>query len=308
MSTIAYLNGQFVLSSECVLPIYDTGIVMGASVTDLLRTFNHQPYRLQDHVHRFYRSCKYARLLPPVPIGQTLEISKKIIENNSKSADGRELCLVYYMTAGENPIYAGAAGLPGDLKPTYVQHSFPLPFHLWKDHFVQGIHCITPAVRHWPPQCLSSKIKHRNRLHMWIGDQEIKRMDPKAVALYLDIDGNIAETGGSNFVIYRDGSVISPKRKNILWGVSLTVLTEILAELRIPFCEDDIQTYDVVTADEAWMPTTPYCLAPVVKINSTPIGDGRPGPMWRKIISRWSELVGKDIYQEIVGADHKVSS
>ena len=305
MSTIAYLNGHFVPNSECVLPIYDTGIVMGASVTDFLRTFNHQPYRLEDHVHRFYRSCKYARIEPPVSIEQTLEISRKIIEHNSPSAGGKELGLVYYMTAGENPAYAGAAGLPGDMKPTYVQHSFPLLCHLWRDHFIKGIHCITPAVRHWPPQCLSSKIKHRNRLHMWIGDQEIKKLDPKAVALYMDVDGNITETGGSNFVIYREGTVASPRRTNILWGVSLQVLTEILTEMRIPFLEDDIQTYDVINADEAWMPSSPYSLAPVVKINSTPIGDGKPGPMWRKIISRWSEIVKKNIYSEMVDGTGK---
>ena len=70
----------------------------------------------------------------------------------------------------------------------------------------------------------------------------------------------------------------------------------------IPFIEDDLQTYDVINADEAWMPTTPYCLGPVVKLNGVTIGDGKPGVMWRKIIDRWSELVGKNIYREITGS------
>ncbi|MDA1016039.1 MAG: aminotransferase class IV [Planctomycetota bacterium] len=299
---IAYLKGEFVPASQCVLPIYDLGIVIGAAVTDFFRTFHQQPYRMEDHARRFYRSCKYARIEPPVDMQQTIAISEKLVAENSKLDPGEELGLVYYMTAGENPIYAGAAGMPDQLTPTYVQHTFPLRFHLWRDVFRHGVHCVTPAPRHWPPQCLSSKIKNRNRLHMWIGEQEAHAIDPKAVPLFLDIQGNVTETGGSNFVIFRDGQVISPNRSNILWGVSLTVLEEILEEMGVPFVEQDIQSYDVVNADEAWLPTTPYCLGPVVRFNGAPIGDGRPGPMWRRVLDRWSEIVGKNIYSETADA------
>jgi len=299
---IAYLKGKFIPAEDCKLAIYDTGIVIGASVTDFLRTFNHKPYRIRDHVERFYRSCKYACIEPPVSIDETMDISYKIIENNAALIKpDEELGLVYYITAGENFVYAGSAGLSGNMTPSYIQHTFPLPFHLWRDYFINGIHCITPSVRHFPPACLSSKIKNRNRLHMWIGEQEAHLADPKAVPLFLDIHSNISETGGSNFVIYKDGTVISPRRKNILWGISLQVLTELLEEMKIPFREEDIQTYDVINADEAWLPTTPYCLGPVVKINGIPVGTGKPGTMWRQIIDKWSVAAGKDIYKEITG-------
>jgi branched-subunit amino acid aminotransferase/4-amino-4-deoxychorismate lyase len=71
----------------------------------------------------------------------------------------------------------------------------------------------------------------------------------------------------------------------------------------VPFVEEDIQTWDVVNADEAWVPSTPWCLGPVVRINGEPIGDGKPGPMWRKILDRWSEIAGKDIYREIAESE-----
>ena len=296
---IAYLGGEFVPASECKLPMYDLGIVLGAAVTDFLRTFHLEPFRMDQHIRRFYRSCKYARIEPPVSFEESREITRKLIAHNGKVHPGFEIGVIYYMTAGENAVYAGGAGLPARLSPTYVQHTFPLHFELWRDLFLQGIHCVTPAPRHIPPVCLSSKIKHRNRLHMWIGEQEIHEADPKAMALFLDVHGNITETGGSNFVIYRDGKVISPKRPNILWGESLECLSEILGELGIGFETDDIQTYDVINADEAWVPTSPYCLGPVTKINGVAIGDGKPGPMWRKLIDHWSELVGKDIYAEV---------
>jgi len=300
--SIAYLKGQFVPQSQCVLPMHDLGIVLGAAVTDFLRTFDQRPYRMEDHVRRFYRSCKYARIEPPIDIQESIAVTEKLISENSKLTPGHELGLVYYMTAGENSVYAGAAGMPEKLTPSYVQHTFPMRFDLWRDLFLKGVHCVTPAPRHWPPQCLSSKIKNRNRLHMWIGEQEVHQVDPAAMPLYLDLDGNITETGGSNFVIFRDGKVVSPRRNNILWGISLTVLTEILETIGVPFVEEDIQTYDVVNADEAWIPTTPYCLGPVVRLNGVPIGDGNPGPMWRRVLAEWSEIVDKDIYRETAEA------
>jgi branched-chain amino acid aminotransferase len=300
---LAYLNGRFLPASQCRLPVYDLGIVLGAAVTDFLRTFHGKPYRMEDHVRRLYRSCKYARIEPPISFEETIDVSRRLIENNLKLEAGRELGLVYYMSAGENPVYAGAAGLSGPRQATCVQHTFPLPFELWKNAFLDGLCCVTPAPRHWPPQCLSSKIKHRNRLHMWIAEQELTSLAPGSVPLFLDIHGNLTETGGSNFVIYRDATVYSPRRANILWGVSLQTLTEILAEMGIPFVEQDLQVYDALNADEAWMPTTPYCLGPVVQLNGVPIGDGRPGTVWRKILDRWSHLVRKDIYAEVTGTE-----
>ena len=305
---LAYLNGEFIPTEECKLPVYDLGIVLGAAVTDFLRTFGGQPYRLADHVNRLYRSCRYAHIDPPIDAEESMEVTRRLIAHNRQVAGGAELGVIYYVTAGQNPVYAGAAALPKHRTATYVQHTFPMPFHLWKPMFTRGVHCVTPSNRHWPPECLSSKIKNRNRLHMWIGDYQAHQIDPAAMAVYLDIHGNITETGGSNFVIYRDGQVVSPRRRNILWGISLTVLTELLADLGIGFMEDDLQTYDAINAEEAWVPTTPYCLAPVVRFNGVPIGDGTPGPVWRRVLDRWSEVVGTDIHAEVAGSSEVAGS
>jgi len=121
---------------------------VGRRVTDFLRTFHQKPYRMDDHVQRFYRSCKYARIEPLVDMQETIAISEKLLAENSKLDPDEELGLVYYMTTGENPVYAGASGMPDELTPSYIQHTFPLRFHLWRDAFLKGLHCVTPAPRH----------------------------------------------------------------------------------------------------------------------------------------------------------------
>jgi branched-subunit amino acid aminotransferase/4-amino-4-deoxychorismate lyase len=299
---IAYLNGRYVPNSQCVLPIFDAGIVLGAAVTDLLRTFRGRPYAAEEHVHRFFESARYAY----IDLGRTrpeiLEIVDRLVQHNLRAWPGRELALVFYATAGEFPVYAGSAAMAGSQQATLCLHCFPLPLELWKEAVADGVHAVTPAQRHVHPGTLSSKIKHRNRLHMWIGDHQAKLADPKAIGLYLDLDGNVTETGGANFVLVRQGAIVSPNRDNILWGVSLEAVRRLSGPLGLEFLERDIQIHDVVNADEAWLCTTPYFLAPVVKINGLAIGTGRPGPLWRQMVDAFSAEVGVDVIQQILDA------
>ena len=68
----------------------------------------------------------------------------------------------------------------------------------------------------------------------------------------------------------------------------------------IPFVERDIQVYDVMNADEAFLTSTPYCLMPATRINGVPIGDGSPGPVYRRLLAAMSEAVGLDIERQIL--------
>lgn len=297
---IAYLNGQYIPNSNCVLPIYDGGIVLGAAITDMLRTFNGKPFAAGEHARRFLESAKYAYLNLGLSESDLLEIVERLISHNLTAWPGRELSLVFYATVGEFPVYAGAAGMAGERRPTVCLHCFPFPFSLWKEALSIGVHAVTPTQRHVHPNILSSKIKHRNRLHMWIGDQQAKLVDPKAVGLFLDLDGNVSETGGANFVIFKNGEVISPRRNNILWGVSLDTLQRISGGLGWKFLERDLQLHDVVNADEAWLCSTPFFLAPVVKVNGLTIGNGQPGSAWRRAIDTFSAEVGVDVVRQIL--------
>ena len=139
-------------------------------------------------------------------------------------------------------------------------------------------------------------------MHWWLADNETHMVDPEAISLCLDTDGNVTETSGSNFIIVKDGAVITPSRRNILWGVSLMTVTDVCGTLGIPFIERDIQVYDVVNADEAMLPSTPYCLLPVTRINGLAIGKGSPGPIFNHLIDSWNGLVGMDIRKQITEA------
>ena len=298
---IVFLRGEFVPASAAHIAIYDLGIILGATVTEMTRTFRQEPFRLHAHLARLYRSLRTCRFDVGLSAEELHAATLRVVEHNAALlGKGEELGIVHFVTAGENRLYAGAAGGAGKMVPTVCIHTFPLPFCLWRDLFVQGGHVVTPSTRHIPPECLDPKMKYRSRLHWWVADGETHLADPKAISLLLDLAGNISECAGANFLLVRAGAVLSPTTRNILPGISRAVVIELCADLGIPFRECDLQTYDVINADEAFMSTTPYCIGPVTRINGIPIADGKPGPITRRLLEAWSAMVGLDIVEQIL--------
>ncbi|MBL9153934.1 MAG: aminotransferase class IV [Verrucomicrobiales bacterium] len=299
---LVFLNGRCLPASEAKLNIYDLGIVLGATLTEMTRTFHHRPWRAEDHVARLYRSLKYAGIAVPLTREEMLAKTLELAESNARLiGPDEDLGIVHFVTPGENALYAGSAGGSRPMMPTICIHSFPLRFELWRHLFTDGAHVVTPSTRHIPPQCLEPKMKNRSRLHWFLADREARTVDPRAIPLLLDLDGNVTECAGSNFVLVRGDAIVSPTRRNILWGVSLETVRELASSVGMTFEERDFQPFDVVNADEAWLTTTPYCLAPCTRINGMPIGDGRPGPRFRALLDAWSKRVGLDIGAQVLG-------
>src|SRR5262245_1090483 len=297
---LVYLNGQMVPASQAHLAIFDAGVVLGATVTEMTRTFHRRPWRLDQHLDRLYRSLRYTRLDTGLSKEQLAGISRELVAHNARLVDeGDELGLIHFITAGEFPTYAGSAGRAARTTPTICAHTFPLPFELWAPKLDTGAHLVTPSIRHVPPQCYDPKMKYRSRMHYYLADKEAQLVDPDASALLLELGGNITETSGANFLIVERGTIVSPTLVNTLPGISRATVIELASQLGIPFVERDIQVHSVMNADEAFTASTPYCLMPVTKINGVPIGDGRPGPLWRRLLGAWSNLVGLDIARQI---------
>jgi len=165
-----------------------------------------------------------------------------------------------------------------------------------------GYHLVTPSIRHIPPECLDPKIKYRSRLHWHLAESQSRLVDPKSTPLLLDLQGSITECAGANVLLVKDDAILSPTLRNILPGVSRKVVIELAAKLRIPFREQDLQLYDVINADEALLSSTPFGLCPATRVNGRPIGNGKPGPVWRRLMDEWSGLVGLDAIAQVLAA------
>jgi branched-chain amino acid aminotransferase len=298
---LAYLNGRFLPQAQAALPLYDAGFVLGATVTDFVRTFRHRPFRLADHLSRFRESCRLAFIAQPLSDDELTGIAEELVAHNSRLiAPGQELALVLVATPGRVGYYRGEPGGAGDGPPTLGMHTFPLPFARFRRLFREGA-TLTVSDRLVPPGCIDPRIKHRSRLHLWLTEQTLRRTaeaDPHATPLFVVDAGPdrhlIRETPTANFLAVLDGVVTSPPREAILPGVSLRVVEELCHALGIPFAEREITTGDLgAEPDEAILANTTTCLVGVSRIMGR--GVRWPGPVYQRLLATWSDLVGVDI-------------
>jgi len=286
------VNGQFVDRDKAQVSIHDRGFRLGDVVFDTSRTFNGQIFRLRDHLERFYRSLKYVRIDPGMSIDEmevaTLEVVKK---NEALRASLKDDYMISQIVSG---------GISQRVNgPTVVIMIDPLGSPRWAPAYKDGASVVISKTRSYSSQSLDPKVKHYSRLNFVLAELEATDVDPESLPLLLDLDGNVSESIGANFFIVSDERLLVPKTESTLQGVSRLTITELAKSLDIPVIETNIQPYDVYTADEAFLCSTPYCILPVGTVDRRQIGDAVPGNITNQLLAAWSEKVGLDIVDQL---------
>jgi branched-chain amino acid aminotransferase len=292
---LAFLNGNLLPQSAASIPLNDAGFIFGATITDLCRTFRHRLYRWPDHLARFRQSCELAHVGLRLSEQEITRQAHALVANNAKLIDGHhDLALVMFATPGQIGYYLGQSIDVGD-DPTFGMHTFPLPFARYRPWIEQGVYLKTPSVSQIPPASVDPRIKHRSRMHWWLAQHEAGR---DTQALLIDRDGHVTETASANFLLVKDGTIVSPPRQAILGGISLQVVTELCGRLVVPMAYRPISLDDCYAADEALLTCTSYCLAGVGQIDDHAFR--WPGAMLRRLLEAWNADVGIDIHGQIM--------
>lgn len=289
---LAYLNGRWIPRSRLRLAAGDAGFVFGATASDLCRTFRGRLFRLADHVTRFRRSCTLARIPQPVPDDELAGAAEELVGQNARVLPG-ELVLVIFATPGPIGYYAGRPGGLGEGPPTLGMHTFPLPFERYAPLFREGARLRVPEIRPVPRVCVDPRAKQRSRLHWWLAHQEVSEKEPGASALLLDAGGRVTETASANLLVAKNGVVYTPERDAVLPGISLRVTEELCRGEGIPFEERTLGLDDCLSADEAMLSSTPFCLAGVRRIEGAALR--WPGPLYQRLQAAWDRYVGLDV-------------
>jgi branched-chain amino acid aminotransferase len=300
---IAFLNGRKVPFSQASLSVTDLGVVAGASITEMIRTFRHVPFRLSDHLDRLFGSLELCGFPTIVDRDMVESNMAQVVEHNSALIPaGHDLGIIVFVTAGQNLTYFGAAGRDVVNQGTLCVHTFPLPFELWAGKQTEGQHLASVAVEPLPNASIQPQAKHRNRLHWFRADQEARRNFPTASSLLATPAGHITETSAGNFFTVEGRTIRTPRSELVLGGISQKVLREIATDLGFDWQEAAITFDDLARSDEALTSSTTYCLLPVTKFNDQSIGSGQPGPAFQELVTAWSDLVGVDIVRQAADA------
>lgn len=285
-----FLNGNWIPSAELHIAVDDVGFLLGATVTERLRTFRGQVFRLEEHVRRLRRSLEIVDLdAESIAAQVAAAVPEFVARNRSLAASDDDWSVVAFATPG----------IAGSGRPTVCVHGYPLPFQQWAAKYEAGVPVVVSDVRQVPGDCWPPELKCRSRMHFYLADRAAAARQPGARALLLDEDGYVAEATTANVLVYRAGEeLVSPTREHILAGVSLGVVEELAPQLGIRFVMRPLTVDEFRTADEAMLASTSVCLLPVIQCDGNPIGDGRPGPIFRQLLAAWSKLVGVNVAEQ----------
>ncbi len=274
-----YVGGRWVHPDEATLSINDVAVLRGYSVFESLRTYDRNPFHLDEHLARLYRSAKLIELEIPWPREHIAGVIHEIIARNSY----RHATIRLLVTGGESEDTVLPSG-----KPTLVVIITPLG-ERDMERFARGYKLITTSLQRIAPEA-----KTANYVAAVRALKEAERQGA-ADALFVNERGHVLEATRSNFFIFRGDTLVTPS-EGILIGVMRNVVLE-LARGRFPIEERPILLDELMLADEAFITSSSKEITPVVQIDDLTLGDGKPGPRTYELEQRFIKMVERGNHQ-----------
>lgn len=280
---VVWHNGVLVPESEARVSIYDSALMFGDMIFEMTRSFKGVHFKLDGHLDRLFRSAELTHQTVPYTREELHTAIAEVTEANQPTMrPDDEHRLLINVSRGVLGLYAGLVEAPTG--PQVMIADFPLR---WTTRgmgrlFEDGV--TTKRVQMTLPL---AKAKHRSR----VGYMDATQQASPAWAVCYGENG-ISEGTGAN-VFWVQGGVVRTPVWDCLEGISRTYVEQLVDV-------HHMQAWaDLDRMEEAFFTATPFCILPITSFNGNPIGDGKPGPIYRKLLAQWSANVGVDIAAQI---------
>jgi branched-chain amino acid aminotransferase len=275
--SIYYIDGSFVSSDRAVIPVDDLAVLRGFGVFDLVRTYGGKPFFLKEHIERLRHSANEIGLHFPWSIKALLDIVLETLRRNSH----KESSIRMVVTGGSSPDF-----MTPQNKPRLLVLISPVPL-LPKAWYTEGVKIITRMTERFKPG-----VKSINYIPATVALEEARQRGA-VEALYLDRQDFVLEGTASNVFAFSGERLITPGR-DILSGITRQVVLNVAKE-HFTVQIRDISRQELLSADEVFLTGTSKGVVPVIQVDETTIGNGKPGPLTRQLIKKLAEHTTQDL-------------
>jgi D-alanine transaminase len=272
MSRIAYVDGQYVPHRQAAVHIEDRGYQFADGVYEVIAVMGGRLVDEALHLARLRRSLAELRIAPPMADTALKIVLREVVRRNGVTNG-----IVYLqVTRGSAP---REHAFPRDAKPVLVVTSRrakrPDP-----GHAREGVAVITVPDIRWQRCDIKSVALVANVL----GKQQAREAGAYE-AWQVDGAGRVTEGTSTNaWIVTADGAVVTRAADHaILNGVTRLAVLDIIARDGYRLVERPFTVAEAQAAREAFLTSTTADLLPVVTIDGAPVGEGRPGPLARKL-------------------------
>lgn len=281
---LIYVNGRIVPRDQATVSVYDSGFMLGDGMWEGMRLYNGKWAFFEEHMDRLFNSCKAVSLDIGMDREGIAEALRLTAEANGMTTDVHCRLMV---TRGVKvkPFQHPSLSRSGPTIVIIMEHSVPV------DRMDSGgIRLASvPQVRGLP-HSQDAKFNSHSKLNCVIGCLQAEAAGADE-ALMLDPHGFVSTTNACNFFIVRKEQVWTSTGDYCMNGVTRQKVIDICRTNDIPVFEKNYSLYEAYSADEAFLTGTFGAQTPVSDIDGRLIGDGKAGPMTRRIRALYAQMV-----------------
>lgn len=275
----AWVRGAYVPIADAAIPITDWGFLRSDATYDVVTVWDGAFFRLADHLARFRRSCARFRLDPGLDDAQITAILAECVRRSGLRASYVEMIC----TRGQPPW-----GSRDPRQAVNCFYAFAVPY-VWIANAEQrerGLNVVLSDVRRIPPDSVDPRAKnyHWNDLTMGL----LGALDAGGDTVLLsDGAGHVVEGPGFNvFCLTAEGVLVTPA-DGVLEGITRRTVIEMAEALGLPLQVRALPAVELRGAREAFLSSSGGGVLPVTRVDGQPLGDGRPGPVTRRLVQTY---------------------
>jgi branched-chain amino acid aminotransferase len=286
----AYLDGSFVPFADAKVSIATHALQYGTGVFEGIRAYwnptREQLYvfRLREHFERMTRSCRIVRIGLPGDPDELSEILLELLRRNGFRSD------VYIRPLAFKAARVVKVALHG-LRDGFGIYAFPMGGYL----STGGLVAQTTSWRRISDEAIPARAKVTGGyINTALAVDEAGEHGAEE-AIFLTSGGHVSEGGGSNLFMVRDGTLITPPvTDDILEGITRQTIEDLARDLGYAFVQRPIDRTELFIANDLFFCGTGAQVAPCVKVDGRPVGDGTIGPITKAIGDRYFAIARGD--------------
>lgn len=262
---IVFLNGEYLPLANAKISVMDRGFLFGDGVYEVIPAYAGRLFRLENHLERLDNSLNSIRLKNPFNHGQWRALLMPLL----KASDDQSVYLQVTRGAASKRDHA----FPNDVAPTVF--AMVSGINPYADH-ENGVKAISMEDSRWK-LCDTKAITLLANVLL-----RQAAVDNGCAEAILFKGGYLTEGAASNvFVVIDDVLLTPPKSPAILPGITRDVILEIAHKNNIPCREQSISKDSIKHATELWITSSTREIIPVVELDDSLIGNGKPGEVWK---------------------------
>ncbi|MGZ3609589.1 MAG: branched-chain amino acid transaminase [Ktedonobacteraceae bacterium] len=285
---VIFKNGEFIPAEQAVIHVRTHAFSYGTGCFEGIRGYwngeDQQLYlfRLREHYVRFLQSCKILQISLPYTVEQLIDISLELIKRNGQRRD------VYIRpTAYKSDQIVGVR--LHNLEDHLIITSEPFGDYI----DLNGLHCGVSSWRRIDDNAIPARAKINGSYVNSAFAKSEAMQNGFDEAIMLTHEGNVSEGSAENIFLLINNEFVTPSpTENILLGITRDTIIELARrEFGRITRERQIDRTELYLADEILLCGTGAQIAPVIKVDHRPVGDGTIGPISKALQQLYFDVV-----------------